>query len=359
MKKVIAVICSVCIMLLTFALMACNKEKQYKLTVYGGDLLYENLNETYAAGEEVTVKTRIRPYEGVKVALDTDYLVKTKSTQDEYWQFTFTMPARNALLDITSYKGFDEPLLYGFHLTFNDKNGDVIEAFNKPVTDKEAIADYAVIYYEDDPISHKVVSSNEGANVFADSKSSVVDGSYSLEDTLYFTYELLDCVACVDWVYVDEQTQQIYSYGNTGYKLDNLGGVMSLATTQNLSDNRYNGQMKEYEEKFDSFVKVKFNYLDYLTGVKVLEYSADNLLLKSTAVDKAEAENIYVASENCEYVVIEEEYTVKSGDKAGEKYFERTLINKSELGGGKMLKYPRGDGLISPVYLSIKWQSAV
>lgn len=357
MKKVIAVICSVCIMLLTFALTACSKEKQYKLTVYGGDLLYENLNETYAAGEEVTVKTRIKPYEGVKVALDTDYLVKTKSTQDEYWQFTFTMPARNALLDIKSYKGFDEPLLYGFYLTFNDKNGDAIEALSKPVDSKEAIADYAVIYYEDDPINHKVVSSNEGANVFCDSKSSVGNGSYNLEDTLYFTYELLDCVACVDWVYVDEQTQQIYSYGNTGYKLDNIGSL-STFNTQNLSDNRYNGQMKEYEEKFDSSVKINFTYLDYLTGVNVLEYSADNQLIKSTAIDEAEATNDYVASENCEYVVIEEEYTVKSGDKTGEKYFERTLINKSELGGGRNLKYPRGDGLISPVYLSIKWQSA-
>lgn len=101
-------------MLLSFGLAACKQEKQYALTVNGEDMLYENLNAKYKAGEEVTVKTKIRPYEGVKAALDTEYLVKTKSTQDEYWQFTFTMPAHNALLDISSYKGFDEPILYGF-----------------------------------------------------------------------------------------------------------------------------------------------------------------------------------------------------------------------------------------------------
>ncbi len=353
-KTFIAVICSVCIMLLSFGLTACNNEKRYNLTVYGEELLYENLMETYAAGEEVTVKTKIRPYEGVKVALDTDYLVKTKSTQNEYWQFTFTMPAHNALLDITSYKGFDEPILYGFYLTFNDKNGEPIEAFNKPVDSKNAIADYAIIYWEEEPFRHEVILSNEGANVFADGKSKVSNVGYELEDTLYFTYELLDCVACVDWVYVDKYTQQIYTYGDVGYHLDAIGTLSSF-NTQNLSDNRYNAQMEEYEEKFDSFVKIKFAYLDYLTNVKVLEYAADNQLLKSTAIDKAEAENDYVADENCAYVVIEEEYTVKSGDKSSETYYERTLINKSELGGGKLLKYPRGDGLISPVYLSIKW----
>lgn len=355
MKKVFAVICSICIMLLFFGLTACNDKKQYKLTVHGEDLLYENLNATYAAGEEVTVKAKIRPYEGVKATLDTEYLVKTKSAQNEYWQFTFTMPAHNALLDITSYTGFDEPLLYGFYLTFNDKNGEPIEALSKPVDSKEAIADYAVMYWEDEPFGHWVVSDNESANVFADCKSKISDNGFELEDTLYYTYELLDAVVVIDWIHLDD-LKHVYSYGGSaGYALDNLGGRMSLSTTQNLSDNRYNAQMKEYEEKFDSLVKINFVYLDYLTNVKVLEYTADNQLLKSTAIDKAKAENDYVACENCAYVVIEEEYTVKSGDKSGETHYERTLINKSELGGGMFLKYPRGDGLISPVYLSVKW----
>jgi len=78
------------------------------------ELLYEGLNSTYRAGEKVTVKTRINPYEGVKVSLGTKQLAKTKSMQNEYWQFTFDMPAHAAVLDIKLYKGFGEPLLYGF-----------------------------------------------------------------------------------------------------------------------------------------------------------------------------------------------------------------------------------------------------
>ena len=110
MKKVFVVIYSLCITLLSCGLTACANEKQYALAVNGSALLYENLNETYKAGEEITVKVKIKPYEGIKASLDLEQLVKTKSAQDEYWQFTFEMPAHDAVLDITSYKGFDEPL---------------------------------------------------------------------------------------------------------------------------------------------------------------------------------------------------------------------------------------------------------
>lgn len=261
------------------------------------------------------------------------------------------MPSHDATLDIMSYKGFDEPLLYGFYLTFNDKNGNPIEAFNKPVDSEEAIADYAIIYYED---GHEVISGNSGAKVFADSKMKVGNG-FELEDTLYYTYELLDAVVVVDCLYFDDLTH-VYSYGSSvGCKLDDIGGIMSLSTTQNLSDTRYNSQMKEYEEKFDSSVRINFVYLDYLTGVKVLEYGANNELIKSVDIERSESEITHTVSENCEYAVIEEEYTVKSGEHNGEKHVERTSINKSEFGDGQFLKFPRGDGLISPVYLSVKW----
>lgn len=114
--------------------------------------------------------------------------------------------------------------------------------------------------------------------------------------------------------------------------------------------------MKEYEERFDSFVTINFTYLDYLTNVKVLEYNADNECIKSTVIAKSESQITHIVGENCEYVVIEEEYTVKSGEHNGETHIERTLINKTDgkFKGGKLLKFPRGDGLISPVYLSVK-----
>ncbi|MGN0824329.1 MAG: hypothetical protein ACI4MB_04590 [Candidatus Coproplasma sp.] len=353
MKKVFAIMCVTCTMLFSFGMTACNSEKKYFLSVNGVELLYEDLNDSYSAGEEVTVKVKIKPYEGVKATLGIEQLVKSKSTQDDYWQFNFEMPSHDATLDIKSFKGFDERKLYGFYLTFNDKNGEPIEEFNKPIDSEEAIADYAVINYE---YNHQVYTSNTGANVFADCKKFISNVSYELEDTLYYTYELIDAVACVDWVYYEENTQQIYSDGDAGLKLNDNGASMSLVNNQNLSDNRYTSQMKEYEEKFDSSVKINFVYLDYLTGVKVLEYNANNELIQSTDIAKTNSELSHIVNSNCEYVVIEEQYTVKSGECNGETYVERTLINKNngEFNDGKVLKFPRGNGLISPVYLSVK-----
>ncbi len=354
MKKILVSVLASVMLVLSFGLAACEDEKRYDLTVNGSELLYESLNETYAEGEEVNVKVKIKPYEGVKVVLDNRKpLVKTKSSQDEYWQFTFEMPSHDATLDIKSHKGFDEPLLYGFYLTFSDKNGNSIEEFDKPVDSEEAIVDYAIIYYED---GHKVISSNMGANVLADSKSHVGTNSYEQEDTLYYTYEMLDATAFVNWVYIDEMTQEVYSYGTVGTTLNNIKGLSSLYKEQNWSDTRYNSRMEEYEEKFDSSVKVNFQYLDYLTGVKVLEFNAYNELIKSAHIEKSESGITHIVDEDCEYAVIEEEYTIKSGEHNGKKYIERTLINKTDgkFDGGKTLKYPRGDGLISPVYLSIK-----
>ncbi len=354
MKKVFVVIYSLCITLLSCGLTACANEKQYALAVNGSALLYENLNETYKAGEEVTIKVKIKPYEGIKASLDLEQLVKTKSAQDEYWQFTFEMPAHDAVLDITSYKGFDEPILYGFYLTFYDKDNEQIEEFNKPLDSNEAIADYAVITYDN---NIKVYSSNAGANVFADSKTKFSNISYELEDTIYYTYELIDAVAVVDWVYLNEETQTYSCRNCAGYNLNNLGGSTSTSAKQNLSDTRYNSHMEGYEEKFDSYVKVNFKYLDYLTGVKILEFGSNGELIKSTEIAKSESEITHTVGVNYEYAVIEEEYTVKSGQNIGETHVERTLINKSEFGDGKLLKYPRGNGLILPIYLSIKWQN--
>ncbi len=344
------VIVNLCI---CFSLLGCSQSAEYNLSINGGELLYENLKDSYKEGEEVTVKVKIRPYEGVNVLLDTKLLAKSKSTQNDFWQFTFNMPSHDAVLDITSYKRFNEPLLSGFYLTFNDKNGKPIEAFNKDINSKDAITHYMIINYDDNDVKH--ISNNIGADVLAESNSAVSDNKIEFKSTLYFTYELLDSVAILDWVYLDEK-QEIYSYGSTGYQLNYIG-YTSAFNNQNLSDIRYNSQMKEYEEKFDSYIKLNFKYLDYLTGVKVLEYGANNELIKSTDIIKSEEkENTYIVSENCEYAVIEEEYTVMYDErKKGEKYYERTLINKSKLENGKTLKYPRGDGLILPKFLSIKW----
>lgn len=332
------------------------EEKKYSLTVYGSELLYAKTANSYRAGDEVSVKVKIKPYEGVKALLDGEALVKTKSTQNDYQTFTFEMPAHDATLDLSSFTGFEEPFLYGFHLTFVDKDGNEIEQFNKDFRSEDAIADYFVSSYDENGV--KGWANNIGAHVFADSKNSISNvNGIGLESNLYFTYELLDSSAIVHWVYFNEKTEEFFTQKGAGHHLDDVG-YSSTFNDQHLSDERYNNLMKPYDETFDSKIKLNLKFIDYLTGVKALEYDENNELIGSNVIDKDI--QAYVPSNESAYVVIEEEYTVRSdgmlGDShTGDKYYERTLINKTYYGDGKTLKYPRGDGLISPVYLNVKW----
>lgn len=354
--RILSVILAFVILATTVLFVGCGaKEQRYSLTIKGSEYLYAELNDSYKVGEEVSVKVKIKPYEGVKVLLDNEALTKSKSDQEEYWQFTFEMPSRDATLDILSFKDFEEPLLYGFYVTFNDREGNPIEELNKNVKSEEAIAIYATPYYDN---GVRVYTDNIGANVFADVKEKEGGNSFELESTLYFTYELLGAVATVEWVCYDEKTREVYFDGiPAGHQLSDIG-FSSTHTEQHLSDSRFNGQMKEYEHKFDSYVKLNMKYLDYLTGVRVLEFNANNELIKHTDIARFESEKTHIAGEDCEYVIIEEEYTVKNDEaRNGETYCERTLISKSKFGDGKLLKYPRGDGLIMPAYLSIKWST--
>lgn len=339
----------------------CSEEQEYSLSVTGSELLYEELKDGYKAGEKVTVKVKITPHVNTVAYLDLLPLTRTKNSQDDYLTFTFTMPDKSAVLNIENKTGFEEDLLTGFHLTFS-KNGNPIENLNKELKSSEAVAAYYYSYF-DEEIGRDVFTRNDGADVFADGKSrhgSNVGYGFSdfeLEETLYFTYELLDAVAGVDWVYFNPQTNGLRTTQSAGFALD----AISIATThniQNLSDPRYNGNGEEYEITFDSEVAINFQYIDYLTGVKILEYDKNHQLIKTSDFTGKNRSEIFTVSDACEYAVIEEEYTVMSGEQKDEKRYERTLIDKTAHGDGKTLKYPRGDGLIAPVYLSVEWQVA-
>ena len=342
-----------------FFLFGCSEsEEKYALSVTGSELLYESLKDSYKAGEEVTVKVKITPNENTVAYLDLMPLAKVKSSQDNYYTFTFTMPNQSAVLWITNLKGFEEPLLLGFYLTFT-LDGELITSFNKEVEDSEAVADFCYFGYSEEGVP--TITMNDGADVFADGHGKTdIEASFGLsrfefENTLYFTYELLGASAWVDWVYCNQQTGEIQTQQGVGNTLDDVG-IFSTADTQSLEAVFYNVNGEEYKATFDSKVTVHFSYIDYLTGVKVLEYDKDNHVIKSSDFTGKIREETYTAGDSCEYVVIEEEYTVMNDEAhKGEKHYERTLINKNSLGGGKTLKYPRGDGLISPIYLEIVW----
>lgn len=356
--SVVSVILSLALCLCLFGCGAVNVKK-YELTVNGGELLYEQLDGSYKAGEEVEVKVRITPHENTVAYLDSLPLARAKSSQDDFLTFTFTMPNKPAVLSIENVKGFDEDLLTGFYLSFG-RDGNTIESLSKDPESPEAVANYYYSYYDQD-IGQDVFTSNNGADVFAGGKTRLVtNGGYGIaefesETTLYFTYELLDAVAYVDWVYFDQQTGKIRTTKNAGYTLGAVG-ISSTYNIQNLSDTRYNVVGEEYTATFDSKVTVNFEYTDHLTGVKILEYDGNNQLIKSSDFTGENRSETFTVGASCEYAVIEEEYTVMNDNEhKGEKHYERTLFDKSTFDNGKTLKYPRGDGLISPIYLSVRW----
>jgi len=357
MKKhsaMISLALAIVFVVVTGSLVGCDDEERYSLSVSGSELLYEDLQDSYAAGEEVQVKVKITPDVSTVAYLDLTPLVKTKSSQNDYYTFTFTMPNKSAVVWIENKKGFVEDLLTGFHLTFS-RDGVPIENLNHELKSPDAVADY-LYSYMDEELGVPVVTSNCGADVFADGKESVknVFEEIELEDTLYFTYELLGAVAVVNWVYVNDETNEIRSDGSVGNHLDDIDGA--IFSTQALSDTRYSVRGEEYEKTYRSKVKINFKYLDYLTGVKILEYDKNNQLIKASDFVGSERLETFFVGADCEYAVIEEEYTVMNDEaRKGEKHYERTLINQSKYGDGITLKYPRGDGLIAPIYLSVKW----
>ena len=346
---------------------ACGVQK-YTLTVNNADYLYEEPGTySYSAGERVTLKVKHLPDVDVYAYLDDaprEALVTVQNRDDDFYTYSFEMPASDTEFIIETSEYFAEPLLTGFHLIFykdftaDDK--ERIEALNKPLDDAAAVAVYYCNKYDAEQ-GIDYFTQNDGADVFSDGKiastteSGIGLSRFEMEETLYFTYELAGCYARVEWVYFDESTKTASATGN-GYHC--LQKIAKSATHNdcNVSTTRYNKSGEPYEKRFDSRVTVNFEYIDYLTGVKVLEYNQDNELINSTVYTRGtERSENFNAGENCAYAVIEEEYTVMQGDGTGEKHYERTLVQKSATGGGKTLKYPRGDGLISPMYLHIKW----
>lgn len=341
------------------SLCGCSEEKKYSLSVSGSELLYEDLNDSYKAGEEVKVKVKITPYLNTVAYLDLVPLVRAKSSDDDFYTFTFTMPDKSSVLQIENVRGFSEDLLTGFYLTFF-LDGSPIENLSEELESAEAVADY--YYFDFDEIYGSVLfTSNEGADVFADGKTrewiDEIGGlkEFELDRTLYYTYELSDATVGVNWVYCNQETREIRTSIDATFGLEGTDSVFSVCNTQSLSDTRFSVAGDEYEATFESEIRVNFKYIDYLTGVRVLEYDTNDQLLKSGVFSGTNRSEHFIVSDMCEYAVIEEEYTIMIGENKFERYRERTVVDKTATVKGRVLKYARGDGLISPVYLTLDW----
>ena len=248
---------------------------------------------------------------------------------------------------------YDSDLLCGIHFTFYDDIENPIEELNKPLESGEAVAAYTVMEYHEDLNGYFEIKGYDGDGVFLTVENRI--GSIrtdngntheiTLEKTLYITNEYEGKYVCYEWLYYNDDTKE---FSHSGKTFTNL--YFSLTGTQALTADGVDKDGKAYTVNYNASVKINIERIDRLTNVKISEYSANNEIIKTTEFINDGQHNDYRPSENCEYIIVEEEYA----DSDGEKYRERTLINKDN-NNSLILKFPYKMGLVKPTELKIKW----
>lgn len=276
----------------------------------------------------------------------------------------------NALVDVPEEKeseelpalAFEADKMCGFFIVFYDKEGNAL-------TDENFESDQAVKYYMarrqygEEPNSY-YMETVVGKDVWSDGKISqkFADGKeeHSYEVTVNFTAELVDAVMVVNGVYYGEAEQRYYAEsGGVGHTLQDFGSG-SGGQTQTLTASRTNPDGTKEEISYVCSVTVNYRLIDNLTGVKILEYGADNTLLASHRYAKGSG---FTTSEDCAYVVVEKEYTVVHDYEhdtvkyLGMTYCEREIVERPMYGSAPYLSllYPCGDGFVDREMLNIKF----
>lgn len=257
---------------------------------------------------------------------------------------------------------FDE-LLCGYFLYFLK---DADEAFpTKDFNDKEAVYTYVTRRTPEDPLSPYEIRAN--GDYFCENDYRVegnglaAGGTIALQTTLYFTYELASSTMILNRVNYLAKTQTVAIGNASAYGLDN--GILASSTatvSQRLEENNQEGEAAGLSV-FESSCQIKTIFCDYLITVRILEYDVDHTLLSQFDYAKGDDPS-YVADNNTAYVVVEEEYEVKTNTNPnrpkGTIYRKRTLIERGfgEADSFVTLKYPRGNGLIQPIVLRVLFE---
>lgn len=248
---------------------------------------------------------------------------------------------------------FDSDLLCGFHLTFYDDIEKPIEELNKPLESGEAVASYLIREHREELGGYDRLSGYEGADIFLTVERKISDiksdnshtNEIEIEETLFLTCEYTGKYVCAQWLYYNEDTKEISHEDNL---YTNVGN--SVKVPQNLTAEGVDKNGETYTINYNASVTFNIKRIDCLTGVKILEYGSDNEVIKTTEFINDGKHGDYTPNENCEYVVVEEEYTNRDGGK----YRERTLINRDK-DDSVILKFPYKAGLAKPEKLNIKW----
>ena len=79
---------------------------EYSVTMNDEEWLYEDLKSTYKAGETVSVKIGIAYDLGYMLFVNGKRIMDEAHTDGPYWEFIFTMPKSDVVIDFKTYDGF-------------------------------------------------------------------------------------------------------------------------------------------------------------------------------------------------------------------------------------------------------------
>lgn len=86
--------------------MESSSSPDYSVTMHDEAWLWEDLKPTYKAGDQVSVKIGMALDVGYLFLVNGEKIATCKDVDGLYWEFTFTMPASNVVVDFKTYDGF-------------------------------------------------------------------------------------------------------------------------------------------------------------------------------------------------------------------------------------------------------------
>lgn len=243
---------------------------------------------------------------------------------------------------------FGTDKMVGFFAVIYDGEGN-------PLTSTDFESDDAVKYYReqvkfDDGTGDYYIAFTSGADVLGNVRlrhTSGADEGLEIDVDLNFTYELEGSVMYLYGVYFDEENWSYYV--NAELTVVALSSMSGSEISQNL---RATANMDDDEEQTITYtcsVNIDLIYTDYLTKVNIFEFDAGNNVIKSSTRQRGEN---YQAGENCQYVIVEQVFA----DKNGERYSKRSLVDRSQEDDEERtinLFYANGDGFTAEDALKI------
>ena len=79
---------------------------EYSITMNDREWLYEEISPTYKAGDTVSVKINMAMDLGYLFLVNGEEIASCKDVDGLYWEFTFTMPSCDVVIDFKTYDGF-------------------------------------------------------------------------------------------------------------------------------------------------------------------------------------------------------------------------------------------------------------